>query len=52
MPNASNETAIQRAEFGLQLLTAMLIVFAAGFVSLQLSVRFGVLVGSFDALTF
>jgi hypothetical protein len=52
MPNASNETAIKRVELGLQLLTAMLIVFAAGLVSLQLSVRFGVLVNSFDALTF
>jgi hypothetical protein len=41
MPNASNETAIKRVELGLQLLTAMLIVFAAGLVSLQLSVRFG-----------
>lgn len=52
MPNASNEMAIKRLELGLQLLTAILIIFAAGFVSLQLSVRFGVLVDNFDALTF
>jgi len=52
MPNASNEMTIKRVELGLQLLTAILIIFAAGFVSLQLSVRFGVLVDNFDALTF
>jgi len=52
MPNASNEMAIKRVELGLQLLTAILITFAAGFVLLQLSVRFGVLVDNFDALTF
>jgi hypothetical protein len=32
----------KRVEFGLQLLTAILITFAAGLVFLQLSVRFGV----------
>jgi hypothetical protein len=32
----------KRVEFGLQLLTAILITFAAGSVLLQLSVRFGV----------
>ena len=52
MTNTSNGMAIKRVELGLQLLTAILIIFAAGFVSLQLSVRFGVLVDNFDALTF
>jgi len=52
MPNASNAIAIKHAELGLQLSTAMLITFAVGLVLLQLSVRFGVLVDSFDALTF
>ena len=52
MPTASNEMAIKRVELGLQLLTAILIIFAAGFVSLQLSVRFGVAVDNFDALSF
>jgi hypothetical protein len=52
MPTASNAMAIKRVELGLQLLTAILIVFAAGFVSLQLSVRFGVLVDNFDAVIF
>jgi hypothetical protein len=52
MPKASKGMAIKPVELGLQLLTAMLIAFAAGLVALQLSVRFGVLLGSFDALTF
>jgi uncharacterized membrane protein YGL010W len=52
MPNASNAIAIKHAEFGLQLSTAMLITFAVGLVLLQLSVRFGMLVHSFDAPTF
>jgi len=52
MPNASNAIAIKHAELGLQLLTAILITFAAGFALLQLSVRFGMLVDNFDALTF
>jgi hypothetical protein len=51
MSNVANCMAINRVEFGLQLLTAILITFAAGFVSLQLSVRFGVPVDNFDALT-
>jgi hypothetical protein len=51
MPNASNEMAIKRVEFGLHLLTAILITFAAGFVWLRPSVRFGVPVDNFDALT-
>jgi hypothetical protein len=52
MANASNTVAIERVEFGLQLLTAILITFAAGFVLLQLNVRFGVPADTFDALTF
>ena len=52
MTNTSNGMAIKRVELGLQLLTAMLITFAAGFVALQLSVRFGVLVDNVGALTF
>lgn len=52
MPNTSNAIAIKRGKFGLQLLTAILITFAAGFVSLQLNVRFGALVDNFDAVTF
>ena len=52
LPNVSNAVAPKRAEFGLQLLTAILITFAVGFVLLQLSVRFGVPVDNFDALTF
>ena len=38
--------------FTLQLLTAILIIFASVFVSLQLDGRFGVLADNFDALTF
>jgi hypothetical protein len=52
MPNVTNEIAIIRVEFGLLLSTAILITFAAGFVLLQLSVRFGVPLDSFNALTF
>jgi hypothetical protein len=44
--------AINRVEFGLQLLTAMLITFAIGSVLFQLSVRFGVPADNFEALTF
>jgi hypothetical protein len=44
--------AIKRVEFGLQLSTAILITFAVVYVLLQLSVRFGVPVDTFDALTF
>jgi len=52
MPNVSNAIAIKHVELGLQLSTAILIAFAVGFVLLQLCVRFGVLVDSFEALTF
>ncbi len=52
MPNVSNAMVMNRAEFGLQLLTAFLITFGVGFVLLQLIVRFGVLVDNFDAPTF
>jgi hypothetical protein len=52
MANASNTVVIERVEFVPRLLTAILITFAAGFVLLQLSVRFGVPVETFDALTF
>ena len=52
MPNVSNVVAIERVEFGPQLLTAILITLAVGFVLLQLSVRFGVSVDNFEALTF
>jgi hypothetical protein len=52
MPCTIASMAVKNVEFGLQLLTAILITFAAGLVSLQLSVRFGVLVDNFDALTF
>jgi hypothetical protein len=51
MANASSTVAIECVEFGLQLLTAILITFAGGFVLLQLSVRFGVPVDTFDGLT-
>jgi hypothetical protein len=50
--NVSNAIAIKRVEFGLQLSAAILITFTVGFVLFQLSVRFGVLVDNFDALTF
>ncbi len=52
MPNVSNAMVMNRAEFGLQLLTAFLITFGVGFVLLQLIVRFGLLVDNFDAPTF
>ena len=52
MANVSNTVAIKRVEFGLQLSTAVLITFAVGLVLLQLGVRFGVPVATFDALTF
>ncbi len=52
MPNALNEIPITPVDLGLQLLTAILMTFAAELVSLQLSVRFEVLVDNFDALTF
>jgi hypothetical protein len=52
MANVSSTAAIKRVEFGLQLSTAVLIAFAVGFVLLQLSVRFGVPLDTFDALTF
>ena len=52
MPNVSNAIAIRHVELGLQLSTAILITCAVGFVLLQLSVRFGMLVDNFDALTF
>jgi hypothetical protein len=52
MPNVSNAIAIRHVELGLQLSTAILITFAVGFVLLQLSVRFGMLMDNFDALTF
>jgi hypothetical protein len=52
MPNALNEIPIKPVDLSLQLLTAILMTFAAGLVSLQLSVRLGVLVDNFDALTF
>ena len=42
----------EHIRFVLPLLTAILIIFAAGFASLQLNVRFGVLADNFDALTF
>jgi hypothetical protein len=51
MPNVSKAVALTRVELGLQLLTAILIIVAVEFVLLQ-SVRFGVPVDNFDALTF
>jgi hypothetical protein len=50
--NVSNAIAIKHVEFGLHLSAAILITFTVGFVLFQLSVRFGVLVDNFDALTF
>jgi len=47
-PNGSGVLAIERVEFGLRLLAAILIIVATGFVLLELSVRFGVLVDYFD----
>ena len=41
-PKVSNAVATKLVEFGLRLLTAVLIASAAGLVLLQLSVRFGV----------
>ena len=52
MPNVANAVAIKHAEFGLRLSTAILITFAAGFVLFHLSVRLGVMMDNFDALTF
>jgi hypothetical protein len=52
MPNASNGIPTARADLGLQLMTAVLMIFVAGLISLQLSVRFGVLVDNFDARIF
>jgi hypothetical protein len=52
MANIPSTMAIKRSEFGLQLSTAVLIAFAVGLVLLQLSVRFGVPLDSFDVLIF
>jgi len=48
MPAVSNVLAIERVGFGLRLSAAILIIVATGFVLLELSVRFGVLVDYFD----
>jgi len=48
----SRHRADKAVEFGLRLLTAVLITSAAGLVLLQLSLRFGNEADKFDTLTF
>jgi len=52
MSDVADCMAINRVEFGLQFLTAILITSAPGIVLLQLSVRCGVPVDNFEAPTF
>jgi hypothetical protein len=52
MPNVPNAVAMRRAEFGLRVLTAILIAFAGGLVLLELSARYGLTIGTFEAQTF
>jgi hypothetical protein len=52
VPRVSNGAPTKRVEFGLRLLTTILITSAAALVLLQLSVRFGWPTDDFVALTF